>query len=454
MKSFFFITGLFIVWLLTQIFSHQYMAVKINHDNQIKRQQLKQGSYQKNIKKLTLDDVISSFQGDWINSDEGIVSVKKDPEVSIELNDFYIVPSFHHSLVVDAAVETSSSNARFKIELSNQEEQIYYHSDAFNINQLGQPLDLTATQWQVITSKNGTAVENPNPWSKLPSFDALVIRFYEAEMVYFKQINVPQYKAITLAERSISRCDYANVKCFNNNHKNFMEKLWNLENGVSMTDYQLMTKLPPLSWLLVSGLLLCFMLFFIQGFSAKLIGFIVFIFISIAVLHQHIVATHAVWLKWILIPAIVMLLWMKKTVLFKSKKVALNVYILSLALATVMVLITQTTPDFVLQLPGYFIWAMIQQMILGPILSDLIKRESNAANIEIAITVGVLFSIVHAPNHTLMLATLLGGVFWSYSWLKYQNLYANAFSHAILALVFYAVMPVAWLGSARIGVFF
>jgi membrane protease YdiL (CAAX protease family) len=97
---------------------------------------------------------------------------------------------------------------------------------------------------------------------------------------------------------------------------------------------------------------------------------------------------------------------------------------------------------------------LVQQTLLGPVFSDKLKNHLQLSNVSTAWLVGVLFAIIHAPNQALMLATLLGGVFWSASWLKYRNIYVNACSHALLALLFYEISPDAWLGSARIGMFF
>lgn len=452
------LSGLILVWLIIQLFSHEYVSEKINLENQIKRQQITQGTNQFSIENMSLNQVVSSFQPDWVNRVEGIVSVKPNPEVSIELNNFLIVPKWHQAIVIDVAVESISDStqatAAVVIELSNHQEKIYYHSADLAIDALRQPLKLNQIQWQVINNEKSQAVQNFQKWEQFPSFDGLVLRFYDTEMAHLKKILIPQFKPQKIEEGLLSTCNYNELKCFNNNHKNHMEKQANHAKGVSLHDYEKISSVTPMMWLVLSALLMITLLLVIQVNSLKVYGFVLILFISIGVIHQPFLINHADWLKWLLIPAILVLVWMNRRVLFEPQKMAFSIYLFSLSLAILLIFITQMIPDFALQLPGYFVWALIQQMLLGPVLSDLIKDQSNANNMEVALIVGVMFSVAHAPNHTLMLATLLGGVFWSLSWLKYKNIYANAFSHALLALTFYQVMPAAWLGSARIGVFF
>ena len=162
-------------------------------------------------------------------------------------------------------------------------------------------------------------------------------------------------------------------------------------------------------------------------------------------------------LRWPLLALFIMLLWHYKQYLKVPKNAAKPVWLISILLSVVLMLgfnKGQIEFDFLADMPLYLVWAWLQQLLLGPLLSRLMMRQLNVSEWVVACIVGMLFSIIHAPNHVLMLVTLFGGVGWSYAWLKYENLYANIFSHAILALIFYQVMPDAWLGSARIGVFF
>lgn len=454
MKHFFFITGLWVVWLLIQIFSHDYVAASINHDNQQKHQQIKQGSYQYFIEPMTINQVVKSFQDGWVNTESGIVSVRQNPEVSLELKDFLIVPRLHQSIVVDANVVSTSNKTMVRLELSNQKKQIYYHSEAISPQLLAQPLDLSSLQWEVIDKQANTRVSNQQVWRMLESFDALVIRFYDSEKVELKQLLIAQHEPKIIDDHLYLTCEYDVLECFNNNHKKNIESKWNYAKGASLYKYEQISFYNPLFWLVLAATLMCLVLFAIHASSFKVMLLVLFIFVSIGNLHLPIITDYAEWLGWVLLPIIVLLLWFYKEAFLKPQKMAISIYVISLGVAFLLIITTQTTADFVTSLPGYFIWALIQQLMLGPVVSDFLKENSTGSDWQIAWVVGVLFSVVHAPNHTLMLATLLAGLVWSFCWLKYRNLYANAFSHALLALTFYQVMPVAWLGSARIGVFF
>ena len=59
------------------------------------------------------------------------------------------------------------------------------------------------------------------------------------------------------------------------------------------------------------------------------------------------------------------------------------------------------------------------------------------------------FSLLHAPNAGLMLATFAGGLIWSALWLRERSLLALGASHALAALVLTSALPPAWLRPGR-----
>ncbi|MCB1583119.1 MAG: CPBP family intramembrane metalloprotease [Xanthomonadales bacterium] len=430
------------------------MAARINQKNQQKRLEIEQGVHQFSTATLAVAQIVGSFQKDWVDSEKGVVSVKPDPELSLELNGFLIVPRLHQNIIITANSAPSSNEVSFRLELSNQKEQVYFHSNEFGIDQLNRPLDLAKVPWQVMTELDDSVVQNHQPWQNIGSFDALVIRFFGTDMVHLQQITILQSEAKSFDGNIFQTCKVRTFACFNNNAKNNLELKWNYAKGMSLVIYEQMASIEPLWWLIFSALTTCLIVTYRTVARINMVGLIVLVYVSIAVLQQNWLVLYLEWVKWMLLFVVLLLLWHYREAFFKTQGKALSVYLVSFGLALLLVLVTQKTPDFLAGLPGYFIWALVQQMILGPIFTDFFKVNSKASNVEIALLVGVLFSAIHAPNHTLMAATLLGGFVWSYVWLKYRNVYANAFSHAVLALTFYAVMPPQWLGSARIGVFF
>ena len=98
----------------------------------------------------------------------------------------------------------------------------------------------------------------------------------------------------------------------------------------------------------------------------------------------------------------------------------------------------------------YVFWAFLQQIGLQTFFTyrvgKVISNPYKAAGV-----VAVVFSLLHFPNPVLMAFTLLGGFFWSLSYLKAPNLYALAVSHGWLAVLALHSVPRSWLHQLRIG---
>ena len=81
----------------------------------------------------------------------------------------------------------------------------------------------------------------------------------------------------------------------------------------------------------------------------------------------------------------------------------------------------------------YFGWALLQQLILHGYFTNRLQqalRGKGAASV----AAGVVFGIVHLPNPTLTVATLLGGAIGARWFLASRNVYPLALAHAILAV--------------------
>ena len=178
------------------------------------------------------------------------------------------------------------------------------------------------------------------------------------------------------------------------------------------------------------------------------------VYLTVYILHQSWMFDVAAIFRWSLLLMFVILIWQFRQTFYTLKSTALPLWIGSFLVAIGISLVGGFNLDFIRSLPLYLLWAIVQQLLIGPVFSTTIYHQLKVSKLATACLVGVLFSVIHSPNHMLMFVTLIGGVVWSYTWLKYENIYANAFSHALLALVFYQSMPAQWLGSARIGVFF
>ncbi|MFK8010813.1 MAG: CPBP family glutamic-type intramembrane protease [Marinicellaceae bacterium] len=100
--------------------------------------------------------------------------------------------------------------------------------------------------------------------------------------------------------------------------------------------------------------------------------------------------------------------------------------------------------------PFYFLWAILQQIILGYVLADKVffKRTNNQWLS--ALLAAAVFAVFHLPSMVLFLATFFAGLLWSYGYLKYRRIMPLALSHTILALMFYHIVPNHLLYSARV----
>ena len=152
--------------------------------------------------------------------------------------------------------------------------------------------------------------------------------------------------------------------------------------------------------------------------------------------------------------------WTIKRLLFVSGKKAINPYHVLLNYAFVL------TPSFIIftylaflkfpdsttfkLLPMYFIWALFQQFILAYILAEKIFYNRLHNRLLSSVLAALVFAIIHMPSVTLMLATFIAGSFWSYSWLLFKRFIPLAISHAVLALMFYYVVPDGFLYSAKV----
>lgn len=90
---------------------------------------------------------------------------------------------------------------------------------------------------------------------------------------------------------------------------------------------------------------------------------------------------------------------------------------------------------FWLQLVQYPFWALLQQYIILAFFfrrfREIFRPHSSLAIFAAAVT----FAAFHIPNPALILFTFIGGLFWSWVYNKYPNLFTIAISHAIFGAV-------------------
>lgn len=104
------------------------------------------------------------------------------------------------------------------------------------------------------------------------------------------------------------------------------------------------------------------------------------------------------------------------------------------------------------------VWALTQQYVLQAfiyrrmrvVFSDGSGTPDKQRRLAIVATAGI-FSVVHAPNLTLMVLTLLGALLWCWVYERAPNLWALGLSHAIISLMLMTSLPPWLLPSMSVG---
>jgi hypothetical protein len=85
-------------------------------------------------------------------------------------------------------------------------------------------------------------------------------------------------------------------------------------------------------------------------------------------------------------------------------------------------------------------WALFQQVILNSYFVNRVESLLDDPRL-VVLCAGVIFAGVHAPNPFLMVATGIGGIVLSFLFLRWRNIYAVAFIHAIVSAVILRSIP-------------
>jgi hypothetical protein len=95
--------------------------------------------------------------------------------------------------------------------------------------------------------------------------------------------------------------------------------------------------------------------------------------------------------------------------------------------------------QMLVSLPFYVAWGLVQQCIFQGILNRRLQEVIESKWL-VVLLVGLIFSAVHVPRWWLVALTAIIGPVWAAIYCCIPNLYALAFSHAVLGgLAFYCV---------------
>ncbi len=106
-------------------------------------------------------------------------------------------------------------------------------------------------------------------------------------------------------------------------------------------------------------------------------------------------------------------------------------------------------PDAVKAL-RYLGWAAIQQLVLSRVVADRLTALGWSVP-WVSLSAATTFALLHAPNQSLMLLTLIGGLLWMWSWQRHRALLPNVVAHALCGLIASAAIDRSWLWSAEVG---
>lgn len=95
-------------------------------------------------------------------------------------------------------------------------------------------------------------------------------------------------------------------------------------------------------------------------------------------------------------------------------------------------------------------WGLLQHYVLQGFINRRAQLIWGRGWLSVLVT-AIIFSLLHLPNPTLMVATLVGGLIWAFIYQRAPNLFALALSHAAMSWVLVAALPESMLNHSRIG---
>ena len=95
-------------------------------------------------------------------------------------------------------------------------------------------------------------------------------------------------------------------------------------------------------------------------------------------------------------------------------------------------------------------WGLLQHYVLQSFINRRTQIIWGTGWLSVLVT-AIIFALLHLPNPTLMVATLIGGLIWASIYQRAPNLFALALSHAAMSWMLVAALPESMLNHSRIG---
>ena len=465
---FLFLSGLF-VWL----FSSVWVSREINQQADLKLDQLQQAE---SPYEWTLEDkntqLVSAYWEDWQQTQTGLQALKEKSVMSLVLEQRFSTQWFSE-LVLEAQFNDA---LRMNIEVTPGDGDVFFYAHGIALQPGQHSYDLTQMVWQ--RQRPGEDWVRTD-WVDIGAVGSLVLQFYtnEGTNLVVDSVSMPQNHPIQLTVADTLICGpqvlsqdlpsgIYTAECLLSNAMVSLHSSLNQDHPQTVVKIQ--HPLNPYLWWL--GLAAC--VFFVLSlyslnpliFQQHRVWWMLMLIVGFVwVVHRPEINMIHQWYaiaSWIFIVLSILVMFLIRYELhqafMKQNHRSWIVVLIPTALLIVVLNLSGSVElNAVLKLlPLYLLWALFQQILLGPVVSSLVKRELSIHPVSAAIVCGFLFSVMHLPNQVLMVVTWLGGSFWSWAWLRYGNVLPNVISHALLALVFYEVAPEFYLQSARIGIRF
>ncbi|MCX7545071.1 CPBP family intramembrane glutamic endopeptidase [Marinicella gelatinilytica] len=446
-----------VLWLS----AHDSYVDRVNHQQQLLIHELRQGSHDLTWSLKASSDLVGGFGSGWVIQPKGLGVDPQKAEISLAFKDQFIVPNYYQELrFYWTGGYVTTENTKLQLEFSQVDSGIFYYSPLLSVELGPNQINLSQLEWM---SKQGEKSEIIS-WHQLPALNTLVWRFSQEQdsnaVAIIRDVELLQTKALD----SIKQTTPLTGLLSNQLRLQWQKQRFNGQRSVSSPPV-MRAYLDISPWVLFVAAIIAIMLAIIfyhqpnreKQTSVNKQGALITVFlVALVAWSMQTETLFTLFENYSWIPIILFIC--PTVLLFKDwllpKTAAWSIWLMTLCVAITLFIVSDFRWDFVKSLPLYVLWALAQQVILGPLVSDYLHHKAGLSQIAVALLCGVLFALLHLPNQMLMVATFVGGVFWSYAWLRYKNMYANAVSHALLALLFYQAMPANLLGTARVGFWF
>jgi len=231
------------------------------------------------------------------------------------MNGSLVDRNIHQAVLIDAEIDgVIETEATFKLEFSNQQQQIYYVSENLSIQNLNGALDLNTLGWRIIAPHEKGLNREFFSWGSTQILEAMVIRFklptpvtLSITNVQIKHTQVKQWAAIP--QISCQLFHQLAPACFVTNQMRYIQNQQNQAGNHQIIVQSNFSDFPAAIWLLLAvGFSVSALLLWI-GVNHVSSSIVIGLFTLVGLDHQNWVADTFNSFRWSLLAIFVMLLW-------------------------------------------------------------------------------------------------------------------------------------------------